>query len=143
MIKTDQGIDTLGALKASGYQPRSIKKELRTNLITKLKEKERVFDGIIGFDDTVLPDIERAILSRHNILLLGLRGQAKTKIARLLVSLLDEWIPIVGGSELNDDPFQPISRYARDLIAGEWVTIRRSSGYTAMIVTWKNWPLPM
>ncbi len=108
---------TLGELRQSGYQPRSIKEELRLNLVQKLKRKERVFEGIIGFEDTVLPDIERAILSRHNILLLGLRGQAKTRIARLLVNLLDEYIPVVAGSELNDDPMQPISRFAHDLIA--------------------------
>lgn len=107
---------TLGELKASGYQPKSIKEELRANLIQKLKRKEKVFEGIVGFDQTVLPDIERAILSRHNILLLGLRGQAKTRIARLLVHLLDEYMPIVAGSELNDDPMHPISRYAKDLI---------------------------
>ena len=110
-------IKTLGALKASGYKAQSIKEELRANLIDKLRKKEQVFSGIIGFDDTVLPDIERAILSRHNILLLGLRGQAKTRIARLLVNLLDEYIPVVGGSELNDDPLAPMSRYAVDLIA--------------------------
>ena len=108
---------TLGALKASGYRPKSIKEELRDNLIYKLKHKETVFEGVIGFEDTVIPDIERAILSRHNILMLGLRGQAKTRIARLLVHLLDEYIPVVTGSEINDDPLQPISRYARDLIA--------------------------
>ncbi len=108
---------TLGALKASGYRPKSIKEELRDNLIHKLKNKETVFEGVIGFEDTVIPDIERAILSRHNILMLGLRGQAKTRIARLLVHLLDEFIPVVTGSEINDDPLQPISRYARDLIA--------------------------
>jgi len=79
--------------------------------------KEEVFPGIIGFDDTVLPDIQRAVLSRHSILLLGLRGQAKTRIARLLVNLLDEYMPVVSGSELNDDPLAPISRYAVDLIA--------------------------
>lgn len=110
------GIKTLGALKASGYRPKSIKEELRANLVQKLKKKERIFEGIIGFDDTVLPDIERAILSQHNILLLGLRGQAKTRIARMLIHLLDEYMPIVAGSELNDDPMQPISRYAKDLI---------------------------
>ena len=77
---------TLGALKASGYQPKSIKEELRANLIQKLRNKETVFEGVLGFEDTVIPDIERAILSRHNILMLGLRGQAKTRIARLLVS---------------------------------------------------------
>ena len=110
-------IKTLGELKASDYQPKSIKEELRDNLIQKLRKKETIFKGVLGFDDTVLPDIERAILSRHNILLLGLRGQAKTRIARLLVHLLDEYIPIVAGSELNDDPLNPISRQARDLIA--------------------------
>ncbi len=110
-------IQTLGQLKASGYRPKSIKQELRDNLVNILRQRKRVFDGIIGFDDTVLPDIERAILSRHNILLLGLRGQAKTRIARLLVNLLDEYIPVVAGSELNDDPLHPISRYAKDLIA--------------------------
>ncbi|AEE48927.1 magnesium chelatase [Haliscomenobacter hydrossis] len=110
-------ITTLGALKASGYQPKSVKAELRANLIEKLKKRETIFEGVLGFEDTVLPDIERAVLSRHNILLLGLRGQAKTRIARLLVKLLDEYIPVVGGSELNDDPLNPISRYAKDLIA--------------------------
>jgi magnesium chelatase subunit I len=109
-------IKTLGELKQSGYQSKSIKDELRANLVKKLHGKEKIFEGIIGFDDTVLPDIERAILSRHNILLLGLRGQAKTRIARLLVNLLDEYIPVVGGSELNDDPLHPISRQAKDLI---------------------------
>ena len=110
-------IQTLGQLKKSGYRPQSVKDELRKNLIARLRAKENVFEGVIGFEDTVLPDIERAILSRHNILLLGLRGQAKTRIARLLVHLLDEYMPIVGGSELHDDPLNPISRYARDLIA--------------------------
>lgn len=109
-------VRTLGALKASGYQPKSIKDELRQNLLDKIRRRENVFPGIYGFDDTVLPDLERAVLSRHNILLLGLRGQAKTRLARLLVNLLDEYIPIVAGSELNDDPLAPISRYARDLI---------------------------
>ncbi|HRF41567.1 MAG TPA: magnesium chelatase, partial [Saprospiraceae bacterium] len=110
-------IQTLGQLKASGYQPKSIKEELRDNLVEILRQRKKVFEGIIGFDDTVLPDIERAVLSRHNILLLGLRGQAKTRIARLLVHLLDEYIPVVAGSELNDDPLHPISRRAKDIIA--------------------------
>ena len=131
---------TLGELKASGYQPKSIKEELRSNLIQKLKQKEKVFEGIIGFDQTVLPDIERAILSRHNILLLGLRGQAKTRIARLLIHLLDEYMPIVEGSELNDDPLHPISRYAKDLIEKcgdstpiEWV--HRDERYVEKLAT--------
>ncbi len=131
---------TLGQLKASGYRSRSIKEELRENLIQKLQKKEQVFEGILGFDDTVLPDIERAILSRHNILLLGLRGQAKTRIARLLVNLLDEYMPVVGGSELNDDPLNPMSRFAKDLIAEqgdetpvEWV--HRNERYVEKLAT--------
>lgn len=109
-------IKTLGELKKSGYKPLSIKEELRKNLISKLKKREQIFEGILGFDDTVLPDIERAILSRHNILLLGLRGQAKTRIARLMTQLLDEYAPIVEGSEINDDPMVPLSRFAIDLV---------------------------
>jgi magnesium chelatase subunit I len=109
-------IKTLGNLKATGYQAKHIKEELRHNLLQRLSDKDRVFERIIGYDETVIPDIQRAILSRHNIILLGLRGQAKTKIARLMVELLDEYIPVVEGSELNDDPLAPISKYARDLI---------------------------
>ena len=110
-------ITTLGQLKASGYQARSIKQELRDNLITRLQKGQKVLEGIYGFDDTVVPELQTAILSRHNILLLGLRGQAKTRIARTLVQLLDEVVPVVTGSELNDDPLEPLSRSARDLIA--------------------------
>jgi magnesium chelatase subunit I len=108
---------TLGELKKSGYVSKSIKDELRENLIGKIKKKEDIFKGIIGFEDTVIPELERAILSRHNINLLGLRGQAKTRIARQLVDLLDEYIPVIEGSELNDDPLNPISSFARNLIA--------------------------
>ncbi len=110
-------IKTLGQLKASGYKPQTVKEELRSNLVQKLQTGEKVFEGIIGYDNTVIPDVERAILSRHNIILLGLRGQAKTRLARLMVHLLDEYVPIVAGSELNDDPLQPLSRYAKDKIA--------------------------
>ncbi|MFN3380729.1 MAG: sigma 54-interacting transcriptional regulator [Runella zeae] len=110
-------IHTLGELKAAGYQPKSIKQELRDNLIEKLRAKESVFPGIWGYEDTVIPEVERAILSMHHINLLGLRGQAKTRIARLMVNLLDEYMPIVEGSDLNDDPMQPLSRFARDLVA--------------------------
>ncbi len=109
-------INTIGELKEAGYQPRSIKEELRANLIKKLKNKEETFSGIIGYEDTVIPDVERALLSKHNILLLGLRGQAKTRMARQMTELLDEYIPFVTGSEINDDPMQPISKWARDLI---------------------------
>lgn len=110
-------IKTLGALKASGYTYKSIKDEIRDNLILRLKNKEKVFDGIYGFDDTVLPDLERAILSRHNILLLGLRGQAKTRIARLTVNLLDEYIPVIKDSELNEDPLKPVTDASKALVA--------------------------
>ncbi|MFZ1256205.1 MAG: magnesium chelatase, partial [Saprospiraceae bacterium] len=108
---------TLGELKKSGYQYRGIREELRSNLIQKLKRKEPIFDGIYGYDHTVIPDVERAILSGHNILFLGLRGQAKTRMARLLSKLLDEHIPIIQGSEINDDPLHPISKYAIEQIA--------------------------
>jgi magnesium chelatase subunit I len=133
-------IKTLGALKKSGYKSKSIKEELRDNLVAKLKAKKDIFKGIVGFDETVIPDLQRAILSRHNIILLGLRGQAKTRIARLMIELLDEYIPVVAGSELNDDPLQPISYYSRNLIAEkgddtpiDWV--HRSERYTEKLAT--------
>ncbi|PZX58150.1 P-loop NTPase family protein [Algoriphagus chordae] len=109
-------IKTLGQLKAAGYQSKTIKEELRDNLILKIKRKENVFEGIWGFEDTVIPDIERAILSRHNINLLGLRGQAKTRIARMMTQLLDEYVPVVFGAELNDDPLEPLTTFAKELI---------------------------
>jgi magnesium chelatase subunit I len=109
-------INTLGELKESGYQPKSIKEEIRINLIKKLQSKEETFTGIIGYEDSVIPDVERALLSKHNILFLGLRGQAKTRMARQMTDLLDEYIPIISGSEINDDPLNPISRYAKELI---------------------------
>ncbi|HTA28572.1 MAG TPA: magnesium chelatase [Bacteroidia bacterium] len=110
-------VNTLGELKKEGYKAKPIKDELRDNLIEKIKKKEDIFKGIIGFEDTVIPELERAILSRHNINLLGLRGQAKTRIARQLTDLLDEYIPFVEGSELNDDPLNPISTFAKNLVA--------------------------
>ncbi|MDA9552037.1 magnesium chelatase [Flavobacteriaceae bacterium] len=109
-------ITTLGALKEIGYQSKSIKDELRDNLLKKMMNKENVFHGVHGYGDTVIPELERAILSRHNINLLGLRGQAKTRLARLMLNLLDEYVPVVKGSEINDDPLHPISRYAIELI---------------------------
>src|SRR5690606_36746733 len=108
---------TLGELRASGYQPKKIKDELRDNMLQALRNGDQVFEGILGFEDTVLPDLERAVLSRHNILLLGLRGQAKTRIARLMTRLLDEHIPAIADTELNDDPMEPISRQAKDILA--------------------------
>ena len=110
-------IKTLGALKEAGYKSISIKDELRNNLIKKLKNQETVFEGVWGYENSVIPELETAILSKHNINLLGLRGQAKTRLARLMVTLLDEYVPVVGGSEINDDPFNPLSRFAKELIA--------------------------
>jgi magnesium chelatase subunit I len=110
-------IKTLSELKKSGYVSRNIKDELRDNLRAKILSGKPVFEGVHGFENTVIPELERAILSRHNINLLGLRGQAKTRLARKMIELLDEYMPIVEGSEVNDDPFNPISRFAKDLIA--------------------------
>lgn len=107
---------TLGELKKAGYKPKSIKDELRDNLIQKLKNKETVFEGIWGYEETVIPDLERAILAGHDVNLLGLRGQAKTRLARLMVHLLDEYVPVIEGSELNDDPMDPLSRYGLDKV---------------------------
>ncbi len=133
-------IKTFGQLKASGYESKPIKEELRANLIVKLAKKEKIFDSIKAFDETVIPDIERAILSRHNILLLGLRGQAKTRIARLMTNLLDEYIPYIKGTELNDDPMNPLSRQAIDILEKhgddteiEWM--HRSERYTEKLAT--------
>jgi magnesium chelatase subunit I len=131
---------TLGELKKSGYVSKSIKDELRDNLIAKLKKKENVFQGIVGYEDTVIPDIERAILSRHNMNLLGLRGQAKTRIARQIIELLDEYIPVIEGSELNDDPLNPISGFGKkqkeelgDKLPIQW--IHRSERYVEKLAT--------
>ena len=112
-------LTTLGELRSAGYRNRSVKEEIRENLIRKLVNKEITFPGIIGYEDSVIPDTERALLSRHNILFLGLRGQAKTRMARQMIDLLDEYIPYITGSEVNDNPFQPISKFARDLLAAK------------------------
>ncbi len=109
-------ISTLGELKKAGYKTKGIKDELRDNLRERIKKGEESFTGVWGYENTVIPELERAILSRHNINLLGLRGQAKTRLARLMLNLLDEWIPVVEGSEINDDPLKPMSRYALELI---------------------------
>ncbi|MBW0179223.1 MAG: sigma 54-interacting transcriptional regulator [Sediminibacterium sp.] len=135
-----QDINTLGQLKKSGYKPRSVKEEIRANLIRSIQQKEQPFTGIIGYEDTVIPDTERAILSRHNILFLGLRGQAKTRMARQMVDLLDEYIPVIAGSEINDDPLAPLSKFAKDLIAeqGDETPIRwlhRSERYGEKLAT--------
>lgn len=135
-----QKAKTLGELKKAGYISKTIKDELRDNLIAKIRKKENVFRGIVGYEDTVIPEIERAILSRHNMNLLGLRGQAKTRIARQLTELLDEYIPVIGGSELNDDPLSPVSGYGKkqleelgDQLPVAW--IHRSERYVEKLAT--------
>jgi magnesium chelatase subunit I len=133
-------IKTLGELKKSGYVSRSVKEELRENLITQLQKQEGGFEGIIGYEDTVIPDLQTAILSRHNILLLGLRGQAKTRIARLLINLLDEYVPYIEGSELFDDPMAPISWFGHNEVTAKgdatpiaW--LHRADRYTEKLAT--------
>src|SRR6201995_1619643 len=138
MINTE--IKTLGQLKKTNYRSRSVKDELRQNLILQLQKNEGGFEGIVGFEDTVIPDLQTAILSRHNILLLGLRGQAKTRIARLLVNLLDEYVPYIEGSELYDDPLNPISWFGHNEITtkGDATPIawwHRSDRYTETLAT--------
>lgn len=133
-------INTLGQLKAAGWKSISVKDEIRKNLIQKMQSGESMFDGILGYEKTVIPQVQHAILSRHDLILLGLRGQAKTRILRSLVAFLDEYIPVVGGSEIKDDPYQPLSKYAKLLIAEqgdetpiEWV--HRSERYGEKLAT--------
>lgn len=135
-----KNITTLGELKKTGYKSRSIKEEVRENLVAQLRQREEGFKGILGYEDTVIPELQTAILAGHNILLLGLRGQAKTRIARLMVNLLDEYVPYVAGSELFDDPLNPISWHARNAIAqqGDGTPIawlHRSERYTEKLAT--------
>jgi len=108
---------TLGELQASGWRSRTVKEELRANLLARLAAGSEVFPGIVGYEETVLPAIENAILAGQDLVFLGERGQAKTRLARLLVGLLDDWLPVVRGGELNDDPAQPVSAQARAIVA--------------------------
>ncbi len=140
MVTKEDRPRTLGELAASGYRIQSVKDEMRRNLIAKLPRGEPLFPGILGYDETVVPQVQNAILSKHDILFLGLRGQAKTRMLRELVGLLDEAIPIVAGSEIHDNPFAPVSKHARDLIASqgdrtpvEW--IGRSDRYHEKLAT--------
>jgi magnesium chelatase subunit I len=140
MSRTTSQAITLGQLRQSGWKSRTVKEELRANLITRIRAGRTLFEGIHGYEHTVLPALERAILAGHSINLLGLRGQAKTRMARSLVGLLDEWMPVVEGSELNDDPFAPLSRYAKDLIASKGDTtpiawVHRDARYTEKLAT--------
>jgi magnesium chelatase subunit I len=133
-------IKTLGQLRGQGYKAKTIKEELRDNLIVKLKAGISPFEGIHGYEESVIPELERAILARHNVLLLGLRGQAKTRLARQMVELLDEYIPVIDGAELFDDPLKPITRFGIDRIEeqGDRTPIRwihRSERYTEKLAT--------
>src|SRR5450755_3167170 len=119
---------TLGTLKQSSFSQerigrRSVKQELRENLICKLQRGEELFPGVVGYDDTVVPQIVNAVLSRHNFILLGLRGQAKSRILRALTTLLDPAVPYVAGSELRDNPYAPLSRYAKNILAEQGDTL--------------------
>ena len=139
-MKKQPTIKTLGELRQSNYVARPLKEEMRHNLIHCMERGINPFTGIVGYDETVLPDIQRAVLSGHSINLLGLRGQAKTRIARTLTNLLDEWNPCIEGTELNDDPLQPLSRHAHDLIEshGDLTPIRwmhRSERYVEKLAT--------
>ncbi len=108
---------TLGALRASGWISRPVKEELRANAIERIRAGEALFANVLGYEDTVLPQLENALLAGHDVIFLGERGQAKTRMIRSLTGLLDEWMPIVAGSEINDDPYNPVSKHARDLVA--------------------------
>ncbi len=130
----------LGELKTSGFAARSVKDEMRANLIKKLKSGEKLFKGVLGYDETVVPQITNAILAKHNLILLGLRGQAKSRIIRQLTELLDEEIPIIAGSEINDNPFEPLSAFGRQQIQEngdqtpiDWVT--RDSRFVEKLAT--------
>src|SRR6187402_3235418 len=108
---------TIGQLRASGWRSRPVKEEIRANAVERIRTGESLFAGVLGYDQTVMPQLENALLAGHDVIFLGERGQAKTRMIRSLTGLLDEWMPIVAGSEINDDPYNPVSRYARDLIA--------------------------
>lgn len=108
---------TLGELRASGWESRSVKDEIRANAVQRISNDQPLFEGVLGYEETVVPQMEHAILAGHDVVLLGERGQAKTRMIRSLTGLLDEWMPIVAGSEINDDPYNPVSRHALDLVA--------------------------
>src|SRR5919106_86925 len=131
---------TIGPLRASGWQSRPVKEEIRANAVARIANGESLVEGVLGYEDTVLPQLENALLAGHDVIFLGERGQAKTRMIRSLTDLLDEWLPIVAGSEINDDPYRPVSRHARDLIADkgedtpvEW--IHRSQRFGEKLAT--------
>ena len=131
---------TVGELRTSGWRSRSVKEEVRENAVLRIRSAIPLVDGVLGYDDTVVPQLENALLAGHDIVFLGERGQGKTRIIRSLTALLDEWMPVVAGSEINDDPYHPVSRHARDLVAEhgdatpiEWV--HRDARYGEKLAT--------
>lgn len=127
--------NTIGGLKKTVYEVLSVRDEIRRNLIRKLKNREEIFPGIVGYDKTVIPAMINAILAKHDLIFLGLRGQAKTKMARMLISLLDDFVPVIKGSEINDNPFHPVSKFAVDTVNEngddteiEWITPEQRYG---------------
>ena len=108
---------TLGGLKSSGWESVPVKEELRRNLVERIRNEDSLFSGVHGYEDTVMPQLENAILAGHDVIFLGERGQAKTRLIRGLIELLDEWMPVVAGSEINDDPYSPVSKHAKDLVS--------------------------
>jgi magnesium chelatase subunit I len=140
MDELQKKVETLGQLKEAGWKSVSVKEEMRQNLIKKIKTGEELFPDVLGYDKSVIPQLQHALLAKHDIILLGLRGQAKTKILRQLVSLLDEYMPVIEGSEINDDPFNPVSKQARDLVneKGDETPVRwvhRSQRYGEKLAT--------
>ena len=131
---------TLGELKASGYVPKTLREEIRANLLTSLRKREPLFPGVLGYDETVVPAVQNALLCGHDLIFLGERGQAKSRLIRAFVALLDEWIPAVAGSELHDDPYRPVSAFAKTRVseAGddtEIAWIYRDARYTEKLAT--------
>ncbi len=131
---------TLGQLRESGWESRPVKEEVRRNVAARIAAGKPIIAGVVGYDDTVLPQLENALLAGHDTIFLGERGQAKTRIIRSLIQLLDEWLPVVAGSEINDDPYHPVSRHARDLVRDhgddtpvEWV--HRSTRFGEKLAT--------
>ncbi|MEJ7697548.1 MAG: hypothetical protein WKF78_13250 [Candidatus Limnocylindrales bacterium] len=131
---------TIAELRSSGWRSRTVKEELRANLLERLASRAEILPTVIGYDETVLPAIENAILAGQDLVFLGERGQAKTRMARLLVGLLDEWLPVVRGGELNDDPYAPVSPAAPGASSSAMATTRPSTGCPATDATRRSWP---
>ena len=139
-MSTPPPITTLGALRASGHVHRGVKAEIRENLLARLAAGEPTLPGIVGFEDTVVPEVERALLAGHDMVLLGERGQGKTRLIRTLAGLLDEWTPVLAGSELNEHPYAPITVWGHRDRRRAAATRPRSPGSTAPSGTARSWP---